>query len=1008
MASTLQKELKEIPNDSGDRSNILHKLGVVLRDRSRLTGSFEDFKTATSYFQEAVESMPVSHPDRKRRLCNLAMQRFDIYYKTTIPTTEEEVAAISALQAAVDATLPQDPDRAVMLNNLGLVLLQRGRASDSPHDLRKAVQKLQEAVDATPANHHDHDERSELLDMLGNLLLDEYKKTRTIDDLDGAIKGFRDAVEATPMAHSDRPRRLSNLGVWLSEKYSLTSKPKDLEEAIILSQQAVDTTPLQSSLRAEVLSNLGIRLSERYRQAGHQDDLNEAIRHLRDATSTCTPPSKDLDRAGLYTNLGLLLYHKYNTTQEMDHLDQAIDCCQKAVDVTPDGAKVRAKVLTHLGIMLGARYKRTEVPQDLEDAISRSLQAVEEKSDHPDTAACLNNLALHLGTKYDKTRNFGILEETIRYHKKAMEGTPQDHSDYAIWANNLGMRLAELYERTQSEEDLESAVSNLTEAVTMNAGLPIERIMAARSLGAAMIDKSRWVEALDTYNIAFQVLQTLHLRALPRTDQQWILGNLSGLSSNAASCILQVKRPASEALQFLEASRCVIAGFAINSRTDVTELRAKDQDLCNKYESCRDVISRWERYQEAIPDGLNKMNSQDSVSLPEKLKELGDIEKRIRQIPGLQRFQLPLSSQEMMDLAKRGPIITLNVSKIRSDAIIVTSTDIWPIHLPGLHQDRVDKISAVFLGARPRSFRDTAVMSTGDTTWISEKERLQEDLLWLWKCCVCPVLDEVDDLKPKRVWWSAGGSAGRLPFHAAGDHSRNSNSNTISRVVSSYTSTLKALKYSMEMPGSKASTGRMLLIDMPETPGYDDLNTTHEVAVITSQFGHRVTHLKSCSKSDVIANLSNSKFVHFACHGTSDPHDPSESGLVLLEEDAPALLTIGELDRINMQNAEIAYLSACSTAELSVGELLDEAIHISNSFQMLGFKHVVGTMWSADDHAAGVVARQFYTQLLGGDEEDQDEHQVAQVLHRAVCNFRKKAGVREDILLWGSFIHIGA
>ncbi|KAL6694427.1 CHAT domain-containing protein [Trichoderma pleuroticola] len=793
--------------------------------------------------------------------------------------------------------------------------------------------------------------------MLGNLLVDEYKKTRTIKDLNGAIKSFRDAVESTPMEHRDRPRRLSNLGVWLSERSSLTSNSKDLEEAIIRSQQAVDTTPLQSCLRAQVLSNLGIRLSERYRQAGHQDDLNEAIRHLRDATSTCAPPSKDVDRAGLYTNPGLLLYHKYNTTQEMDHLDQAVDSCQKAVDATPAGAKVRAKVLTHLGIMLGARYNRTKEPRDLEDAISHSLQAVEEKSDHPDTEACLNNLALHLGAKYDKTRNLGILEETIRYHEKAMEGTSQDHLDYAIWANNLGMRLAEMYERTQSGEDLhvaiqyigiacdrfpkdspdrsgilnnlgaqylvkyhktgqeqdfESAVSNLTEAVTMKAGLPIERIMeaglpierimAARSLGAAMMDKSRWLEALETYNIAFQVLQTLHLRPLPRADQQWIPGNLSGLSSNAASCILQVKRPASEALRFLEASRCVITGFAIHSRTDVTELRARDQDLCDKYESCRDAISRWgRRYQDAIPHGLDRMNSQDSASLPEKLEELGDIEKRIRRIP-----------------------------------------------------------------------------------------------------------DEVEDLKPKRVWWSAGGSAGRLPFHAAGDHSRNSTSNTISRVISSYTSTLKALKYSMEMPGSKASTGQMLLIDMPETPGYDDLNTTHEVAVITSQFGPRVTHLKSCSKSDVMANLSNSTFAHFACHGTSDPHDPAESGLVLLEQGMPALLTIGELDRINMQNAQIAYLSACSTAELSAGQLLDEAIHISNSFQMLGFKHVVGTMWSADDHAAGVVARQFYTQLLRGDEENQDEYQVAQVLHRAIYNFRKTPGVREDVLLWGSFIHIGA
>ncbi|KAI0467037.1 hypothetical protein F4859DRAFT_518461 [Xylaria cf. heliscus] len=59
---------------------------------------------------------------------------------------------------------------------------------------------------------------------------------------------------------------------------------------------------------------------------------------------------------------------------------------------------------------------------------------------------------------------------------------------------------------------------------------------------------------------------------------------------------------------------------------------------------------------------------------------------------------------------------------------------------------------------------------------------------------------------------------------------------------------------------------------------------------------------------------------------------PSEGALILVEEGRPKLVTIRELDEVDLENDEVA----CSTAELAEGKLVDEAIHLSNSLVIRG------------------------------------------------------------------------
>ena len=58
-------------------------------------------------------------------------------------------------------------------------------------------------------------------------------------------------------------------------------------------------------------------------------------------------------------------------------------------------------------------------------------------------------------------------------------------------------------------------------------------------------------------------------------------------------------------------------------------------------------------------------------------------------------------------------------------------------------------------------------------------------------------------------------------------------------------------------------------------------------------------------------------------------------------------LMVQDLTVTSLEMAQLAYLSACSTAANASHDLLNEVIHIVSAFLLVGFPHVVGTFWEA-------------------------------------------------------------
>jgi CHAT domain-containing protein len=123
----------------------------------------------------------------------------------------------------------------------------------------------------------------------------------------------------------------------------------------------------------------------------------------------------------------------------------------------------------------------------------------------------------------------------------------------------------------------------------------------------------------------------------------------------------------------------------------------------------------------------------------------------------------------------------------------------------------------------------------------------------------------------------------------------------------------------------------MLITLMLETPrGADDktgfstlkgvLEEEEKIVRIVSLYVNPVVRTRP-GADDILGQLETCRMAHFAYHGMSNLTDPSSSGLVLqrlasdgtLEQDDH--LSVSRILHLRLRHAQIAYLSACLTAE---------------------------------------------------------------------------------------------
>jgi CHAT domain len=387
----------------------------------------------------------------------------------------------------------------------------------------------------------------------------------------------------------------------------------------------------------------------------------------------------------------------------------------------------------------------------------------------------------------------------------------------------------------------------------------------------------------------------------------------------------------------------------------------------------------------------------------------------IRGLAGFERFLLTPSEDELKQLATFGPIVVFNISDIRSDAFIVTTNDIRCVSLPLLRSTDLENYTKRFF---------EATHTVGKRDHAHGRNEIHVVLKWLWDVAVGYILDELGfkdhdsrlDVWP-RVWWVGCELLNVLPIHAAGYHELGSTRNVIDRVISSYTPTLKALKYARERSkrAAKVTQQKAMLIGWPEESEEDDLAfVSDDIEIVNSLLSPHIqaTVLQKPDRKRVLSRLGEHHIVHFSCHGYSSATNPSESRL-LLKNWRTDPLTVSDLTASNIPFGQFAFLSACHSASSRDLRLLSESINLSSATGLAGYPSVIGTLWKVGAMDSAEIAKDVYEGMLEGNKLEHERY--AKSLHDAVRKLRDRTRILKgftkmiptDPLIWAPFIHIG-
>lgn len=699
------------------------------------------------------------------------------------------------------------------------------------------------------------------------------------------------------------------------------------------------------------MGHLGDVFNTRFHRFGALNDLLKATHALEQALAA-TPPLH-FSRLGRLNNYSTLLLYRFGYLGDIDDLRKSCQTMLDSYNATPTDHPDRATNLNNLSVRFSAAVFQMGGVEFLPAAINMLEKALEIAAvGNPLRPTLLMNLSGLLATRFILSGNNGD-QCAIRAIEEAVNSTGVVHQS----RGELLLAMAIIYQMTNVGKSLAVYLATWNSRTLP----PRLRIKAASTAAELLVIDGRWAEAGSLLGEAIKEIPKVSSRLLSRGDLQYSLGEYSTLAGDAMSVALQAGSPAWRALSLLELGRGIIIGYAIDCRSDLSELQAHNPALFTKFNNLRIEIDS--PLVPAVP--YQSADEDERRRRVQAIEEIDETLASIRELPGFEEFQLPVSSESRLTMfAGEGPIVIFNSTELRSDAIIVTRSGIKSLRLPGLARsdvvDRMGKLGRIVRGKR--------------FTYVKRNLDLFEILLWLWDVAVEPVLDD-QDLGPvadgcqyPRVWWIGVGPLAVAPFHAAGDHSTlSSTRNTLSRAISSYIPTLKALSYArqkkLELRSNPKSS--LLIVTMaiaPDTPAVPESFGTpgtpiHKWGPLTNVAAEAdgimdavnddtrtVTRLDTPTAAKVLEMLPDYHAIHFACHGVSDAINPSNSHPLLRGD--PGRITVQDISNRNIKNAQIAYLSACCSADNSSAELLNESIHIASGFQLAGFSHVLGMCYS--------------------------------------------------------------
>jgi tetratricopeptide (TPR) repeat protein len=883
--------------------------------------------------------------------------------------------AIRNVQKYIDAMSEDHPERSTLLHTLGVRLSAKYFKTGEMADLDEALRVIRLAVDGTPRDHPDWLTRSFLLiDTIG----DKYSETRVMAYHNEATQLKRDIIKAIPPDHSHLPMLLNWLALGLWTDYSTTGAIADLDEAIEAARQAVHSNIQDSPDPVAYSNTLGVLLSHRFDRIGAIADLDEAIQLLQGMLEAI--PEDESGPASYLINLAIFLRNRYSRTRVMADIEESIRLARRAIEA-PEDSLDQGKCLHALAAAFRERYLVTEEIDDLEESIHVSRLAVTSVPErHPDMPTLLDAYGSGLRDRYRKTGARADLNESIEFAREALKVGEENDPERAGWSNSLAFGLGERYSITGAISDLQEAISHHKSALNQSSADITTRIDAGVSAFYYYAITRDWLQAYETAEFTIRLIPKLASRSLKNSDKQHMLRRgIPGLASRAAAAALYAEKGPIAAINFLEQGRGVLAASVEELRTDILDLRVKHPKLAEQFTRLQDQLELSATRDAFLTD--ESLGSSWQARASHCYNAGNDFDKLIidiRKRPEFKDFLLAPGEAEIRNAARCGPIVIINSSGYRCDALLIEHHQIRSLALPHLKTEDVEE----------KALRG----GLGSPKVLS----------WLWDAVTSPILNALELTQPPsndkwpHIWWIPTGLLSKFPLHAAGRHGEGSTETVLDRVMSSYSSSIKAIIHGRRhcvSEDTQTALNHMLLVTMQDTPQHNKLFFAKKETEVLQDI------CKSMSldpiepgrrKQDIISYLPSCKIFHFAGHGHTDNNDPSQSYLLLEDwESENNRLTVATLMEMNLRERPpfLAYLSACGTGEINDETLLDESLHLISACQLAGFRHVIGTLWEVNDESCVDMAKITYEGMRDGAITDES---ICRGLHKATRELRNR------------------
>jgi tetratricopeptide (TPR) repeat protein len=562
----------------------------------------------------------------------------------------------------------------------------------------------------------DHDQYPRQLMTLANDLFTKYEASSDVNFLNESISLGRSALQQYAPNHPSRASWCTSVAYWLSTRGELRDAEEDFIEAIGLEEEGIELLPANHEGRSTACGNLAVSLKHRLLRTGEDRLLDQIVSLEREALELRPPGHAERGTSCLC--LAQSLEMRYEQTMDSAFLDEAITLGREALRLHFNDRVRRVQSCSSLSQCLLARIIRTYDDNLALEAIQLGREAVSCCSAiDPDRDSFRMNLAATLTIRYEHVRDLDLLDEAISLESEVQSGHHPGHPQRRIPCINLAASLKKRYDHTGQPDLLHQALELSVEALAHSEGkldrwriaVNMSDLFLCRETALWNIDRAieqlqnaldfcvnnipellrttaKRLAGIDLGDLSprqHQVLMRLYVRiihmmplvtgfALDGSSQLRAVDWCAHIASDAFSCAV-ANESLKDGLELLELARGILWSQALHLRDpqliDVpsvlsTELAGLLRDLASDLVEQRPSVRDHQTDVRTLRDLRHQQNDRVHAII-----------RQVRQLPGLDRFMLGPSYEDLMKSANSHPIVILVSGRAACHALVLRPPD---------------------------------------------------------------------------------------------------------------------------------------------------------------------------------------------------------------------------------------------------------------------------------------------------------------------------------------------